>query len=444
MSSQKIKNRDNFGLIAQNSNLAFNSYNYDLMNSISELLSEGKIDEAIDLLNNLRKSVVGHHPLYPYYSTEIENRNGKLVFVSKPNSREAIEKYPPRYVGKITIPKKYKHFSSINELITYSYRNQEDIEINVKEVGRVLGDVVDPYQEDIFSPENIQNMKYKIEHKEFPPARPYKIIFSNSKFTMDYVLLRVMKITDKGELIISNAEQDTRLYFEMKMDTQNKKCNFNLEVNEKYKRDVTANLMCISFMTSKKKENEIKIISLEYGEELINGLLDNLSYNSDFGDVEKEKKFLENLKTIEDFYDMKIEIPDEVFNYDMNNAEILAEGIKNKKVSGKFTRCKIEFKINKKFKEDTIKLCNNNEAFSLTYEMIDVSISIFGQAFEIGKVIRRFGKVKIADSKKVMKKLEVLEIGDKISIRYAPADKEVGECIDELCFDLKNIEEDIE
>lgn len=95
MSKNLIKVKDNFAPIFQDSSLVYN--NYDLLNTLTELLSEGKANEALQLLNNLPKSVAGHHPLYPYYSTTIDVKDGKLVFISKPNSEEAIEKYPPRY-----------------------------------------------------------------------------------------------------------------------------------------------------------------------------------------------------------------------------------------------------------------------------------------------------------------------------------------------------------
>lgn len=200
MSKNSIKIKNNNAPILQDSNLTYNYYNNDIFMTMSELLSEGKPNEALELLDNVSKSVAGHHPLYPHYSTGIENRNGKFVFTSKPNSKEASEKYPSKYKGKMVIPEKYRNFSSMSEILDYSYRNQEDIEVNVKEVRKLLGNLHDPFQDDMFTTENLKKMTFKIKCKEFPPAIPFKIVFVNSDYTLDYVLLKVQKKMMRNKL----------------------------------------------------------------------------------------------------------------------------------------------------------------------------------------------------------------------------------------------------
>ncbi|MGF7058630.1 abortive infection system toxin AbiGii family protein [Brassicibacter mesophilus] len=436
MASSKIKTRDNYGLVVQNSNLTVNNYTYDLLNSVSQKLATGKVDEAIALLNDMKKSVAGHHPLYPYYSTEIENKNGSLVFVSKPNSKEAIEKFPPTYKGKMTIPAKYKEFASMNELLDYSYRNQEDIEINVKEIRKVLGHFDDPYQDEIFSPDSLKNLRFKIKHQEFPPAMPFKIVFSNSDYSLDYILLRFNRITDDEKFILNNSEQDTNLFIEIIIDSQNRKCDFNIKIKDKFIKGVKANLAFIDFMINCKERNEIKVISLEDREELISGFLDNMNFVSNFEDTAKEKEFLEELRIVEDYYGKEINLPDEIYEEDIENVEILAKGIKDKKVIGRFTGFNMEFELTDQLKESIIK--NKDKIFPIIYEMKDVRIKIFGQPFKIGRVVRRFENIKIADSDKLLKKIEVLDLGDKIKIKHIPADKQEDEFIDEFYFEYVN------
>lgn len=433
MSNLKIKTRDNHGLVVQNSNLVINNNTHDLLNSISEKLRAGKIDEAIDILNNMKKSVAGHHPLYPYYSTEVENRNGNLVFVSKPNSKEAIDKFPPIYKGKMTVPEKYKNFESINPLLDYSYRNQVDIDVNIKEFRKFLGDLDDPYQDEMFQPENLQNMKFKIIPKKFPKARPFKIVFSNSSHTLDYILLRAERVTENDEIILSNKEQDIGVCITFRVNFRSNRLDFNIRVKEEYKRDVYANLEYINFMINCNKAKQLKVVALEGNQEFMSGFFDDVNFESRFGDTKKEAKFLEDLKVIEDFYSMKIELTDNVMVEDVMNAEMLAKGIKGQDISGNYVNLDSEFRITNESKNSIKDLYN--KTFMLSYEMHDYEIEILNQSFKVSKVIQTIKKIKMADEEKVLKKIEVLDDGDLIKIRFIPANGETIEHTDEFYFD---------
>lgn len=166
MSKNIIKTESNHGLIVQDSSVIIKQ---DMLLSISNLLKNGETKDAQYLLDSLSKAVVGHHPLYPHYLTKIENINGQLVFISKPNSNEAIEKYPIKYKGKVEIPKEYQNFSSMHELSNYADRNQISIDLNLLEFKKFLGDIPNPYQElDGLIKKNGQPI-LRIIPKEFPP-----------------------------------------------------------------------------------------------------------------------------------------------------------------------------------------------------------------------------------------------------------------------------------
>ncbi len=433
MSKNKIKAKNNYAPIFQDSSFVNNYINYDLMMNISKLLKANKVDEANELLSSLSKSIAGHHPLYPYFSTGIENRSGKLTLVSKPNSEEAIKIYPPRYKGKMTLPEKYRGFTSIDELLDYSYRNQEDIEVNVQEIRKLLGDFDDPYQDELFSPENLKKMKFKIKHREFPQATPFKIVFANNNFSLDYILLSGEKITENNEIILSNKEQDIGLCITLFIDFTSKRLDFNIRVKEDYIRDVSTCLAFTNFMLNGKKDNKLEIISLEENRVFISGYLNDVNYESRFGDGEKEKEFLEHLKIIEDFYDIKINLADEITKDDVINAEILARAITGKEIKGNYNSLDTEIRLVEETK-DTVKNFYN-EGFALTYEMYDYEIKVFDKSFKIPKIIKTMGTVKIENLEKVIKKIDVLETGDLIKIKFIPVDKKTIEYTDEFFFD---------
>lgn len=434
MSKNIIKVKNNNGLILQDSTI---NTKQDILMSISGLLKNGQIMEAKDLLDSLSKTVAGHHPLYPYYSTEIENKNGKLSFSSKPNSKEAIKKYPPRYEGKMTIPKKYRKFSSMNELLDYSYRNQEDIEVNVKEIRKLLGDLDDPFQDDIFDPENLEKATFKIKCEEFPPAKPFKIIFGNSDYTIDYLLFRVQKIDDENIVTLGNLEQEVGIYMEIRANVLGNKFDFNIKIKEEYKRDVSTNLDFINFMINCKKENELKIISLESGDIFMSGILNKVKLETQFVDEEQEREFLESLKIIENYYNKKINLLDEISDDDIINATMLSKGIKDGKVFGRVNSLSNEFIIEEDEKEKMKEKIAGykDRTFPVEYESSNIIIKIFNETFKVNKIVRKFEKLKIKDVERVIKKIDILEEGDKINIKFIPINNEENEFVDEFYFD---------
>lgn len=432
MSKNIIKTKSNYAPIFQDSSLAYNCYNYDLLMTISQLLNTGNVNEAKKLLSNLSKSVAGHHPLYPYYSTEIENRDGKLVFTSKPNSDEATKKYPPLYKGKVVVPEEYKNFLSMHELSNYANRNQVPIDLNLLEFKKFLGDIPDPYQEiDDLVEENGQPI-LRIIPKEFPPAMPFKLVLTKSNYILEYILLRMERITDDNELIVSNKEQKIGIYISLTINEEKMKADFQISIKEEYIRDVSSNLAYANIMKYFSSGDELKIISLEDGNTLLQGFteLEEEQFNNEF---ERKIELFSNLKIIEDHYGIKIEIAEQVMMTDAMNAETLSKAIKGEEVVSKYNYIDTEFRITKESKKSIRDF--HNSVFMMSYEIHDFEIKIFKHSFIIPKIIQKVKKVKMADKEKVIKKLDVLEEGDIIKIKFIPADEESIECSDVFYFE---------
>ena len=71
----------------------------------------------------------------------------------------------------------------------------------------------------------------------------------------------------------------------------------------------------------------------------------------------------------------------------------------------------------------------------MSYEIHEFEIKIFNHSFKVPKIIQKLKKVKMADEKKVLKKLDVLEEGDMIKIKFIPAGEEFIEYSDEFYFE---------
>lgn len=190
-------------------------------------------------------------------------------------------------------------------------------------------------------------------------------------------------------------------------------------------------------MINCKRENEIRIISLENGDIFMSGVLNDANFESGFEDEGQERKLLEYLKIIEDYYNRKIKLPDEISEDDIISATILAKGIRDGKVTGKVNSLNNEFIIVEEKKEEMKEKIVGYKCrtFPVEYEGSNIIIKIFNETFKVGKIVRKFKKLKIKDIERVIKKLEVLENGDKINIKFIPDNKDENEYVDEFYFD---------
>lgn len=425
MQKSKVNIKNNSGQVYQNTTIN----NYHLLDELIKKFQDGESTDAIEMINAFKKSLAGWHPLFPNYSVDIVNRNGQLVFKSIPNSDEAIHNYPIKYVGKMTIPEKYAQFSSITELLDYSYKNQTDIDINVLELKKMLGDQEDPFPDDVPSKEELKNSIWKIKHKEFPPAKPFKFLITTSGFSIDYLLLRAQRIDEDNRIILSNHEQDSMFEITIIADWQNEKSEMNFRINDKYRYDVEANLQFIKFLLEGESAGHISIISLEDNTTLMTGVIvpHPVSEEDKF-----QYKILENLKVIEQHYGTKISLNSGIRQDDADNIFYLANAIIEKEYNGSWSEASLQLEINK---ENKVFDWTSDDPMNVSIVHTNVEVLIFNNRFIIPKVIRAFLNAKLSNLSILKEKALLLSDGDIITVKFYPATEEKAPYREEFNFD---------
>jgi putative abortive phage resistance protein (AbiGii toxin) len=390
---------------------------------IDKLMKEGDVNGALDLIKQQENRVGIYHPKYPDYIIGRKTVLGKEIPYSKPLSKKALEEFPPSIKGKFNIPIKYSKFKNFNELMNFSYRTQTDIEINMVEIKKMLGNDEDPYQEEITSIMDSSTGKWFIKPKPFPEAKPFKITLENSIESFDYVLLRITKISNNNEIFMSNLEQNTDIHFELIFDLEMNKMNFNFKIDDNSRKSKKTELRYLKFLEQANKGQKLNIISLENDVIMASGILDNVNYSGGFESIHKEILFLEDLLVIEEKYNNIINIPEYINQDDLENIGYLATGIKNGCIKGTWEDSNLNLELNENCIED-LKNTNNDPmsiALVSTREFI-----IFGQKFEVPKHIINFKSAKYDDIEKIKRKLEVYEKGEIIKLKIVPADN--NEC----------------
>jgi hypothetical protein len=397
------------GDMIQNSVVIKNTTYDELM----KCLMAGDIQGAMKVMEMQEKALGVVHPNYPYYSLGIRRIGDNLVPYSKPLSKEAIEKYPPKIKGKFSFSDKYKGFKDIKDLLDYSYKTQTEIEINNIELKKMIGDEVDPYQGEIELLLS-KTTDWKIKPKEFPEARPYKIVIEGSEISYDYILLRTTRIED-NKVFLSNKDQKLDIEFNFVFDLKNKKITTNIKLNQDMKPTNKSLLKYLKFTKSALSKNKLSIISLEYDAVLAEGNLDNFDYESPFGNIDNEIIFVEYITLIEEHYNKTVEIPEKIEDDDLEAIYYLGEALKYGEIKGTWKDGTFDFIV----AEDSTQNIKNLEDKPFDLSLVaPAKTLLFEDEFPIPKIIRTFKNAQMKDLEKVKKKVEVLDAGDVIKVTF--------------------------
>lgn len=373
------------------------------------------IGQVEDTVSNFFNALGSTHILFPNYTYEYESKNRQ--FYSKPLSREALEKYPPRIVCTGTIQMDGKYLNKFDDnTIDYANRHQLPITLNVVTAKKLLGEIDDPIQHEA---ENLIGESLTIPPKPFPPASPCSISL-NGDVIFDYILLSTEEILDDGTVVMSNQKQKNcpfkiKMYANMKLGEMKYSFNTVEPTNEEL-------LQFLKFLMRASLGETISIKVLSIGEELATGKVGNVEYKSDFDRIESEVDFLEKIVTIERYYKDIIFIPKEITIDDFQTISYLSSLIDGKEVMGSWSKLEFSMTLTEELKQRIAEM--DDTKFALSY-VSSITVFLYGKSYDL-PAIRRFDSVVYQDIEHFKKKAEVLDIGDIIKMVFLPGDGVAG------------------
>lgn len=382
------------------------------------------IDKAIALAESREISTISsgikkmldhislEHPFYPHYGYDY--RNGMIL--SKPLTAEAKKLYPPKYVltGAIRFGDHYYNDSN-GDPLDYSYRHQLPITMEVSKATKLLGEKLDPQQDEVAV---LEGNTVIATPPEFPPAFPCAIKVGDTTF-FEYVLLRTQEILDDGTYVISNKEQDGSFYFEVRINPNNpSKPDFRINMTNATNKEL---LNYVRFMSELSKVKDIHIYVLRIAEDIIAGHINDMNYKTEFASVDEEIDFLERVCAIEDYFRVELNLYGEISHKEYDTVLHISDLIRNDEVTGTWNEVTFSGIMSHHFREELMTM--DKELYMFSYVGIS-HVNLFGAEFEF-RFMRTFKCARMADIEKVKRKAEVLDDGDTIRITFvAGEDKE--------------------
>lgn len=376
------------------------------------LMKKGEISEVEDKVKTMLNTLGCTHNLYPDYQLVYDSE--KNIFYSKPLSKEALEKYPPRISCTGTVEMNGKNIDTIDvETINYANRHQYPLKLNVVTAKKMLGDIVDPVQHEA---EELMGTSIIIPPKPFPKAFPCSISI-NDAVMFDYILFRIEEILDDETIIMTNREQEN-CPFKMKLSINVKLQYMDLSIQKNNNITNEETLHYLKFLLRGKTGGIISIKILSLRKELGSGKLDCLNYDTGFGSVENEVAFYEKIVAIEHHFYRTISVPKEIEYCDFKMISYLYALINGDECKDECASFSIQLPVTEQLRQ--IILESNNKKSSLSY-VGTIYVPIFNEMYEIA-IIKTFESVVYDNLEKLKKLVELLDIGDEIKLKFLPYD----------------------
>lgn len=376
------------------------------------LMKKGEISEVEDKVKTMLNTLGCTHNLYPDYQLVYDSE--KNIFYSKPLSKEALEKYPPRISCTGTVEMNGKNIDTIDvETINYANRHQYPLKLNVVTAKKMLGDIVDPVQHEA---EELMGTSIIIPPKPFPKAFPCSISI-NDAVMFDYILFRIEEILDDETIIMTNREQEN-CPFKMNLSINVKLQCMDLSIQKNNNITNEETLHYLKFLLRGKTGGIISIKILSLRKELGSGKLDCLNYDTGFGSVENEVAFYEKIVAIEHHFYRTISVPKEIEYCDFKMISYLYALINGDECKDECASFSIQLPVTEQLRQ--IILESNNKKSSLSY-VGTIYVPIFNEMYEIA-IIKTFESVVYDNLEKLKKLVELLDIGDEIKLKFLPYD----------------------
>lgn len=379
-----------------------------------QLMRRGNLGELEENFGIVLDSLSAQHELAPWYGVEPRTIGKECRLISVPKLPEAYKKYPPimKGIAKFEIDGTEREFS-VPDIFEYANRHQMKITITIQEAEKYLGPRRDPFQAEA---EQEIGKKYVIQPKPFPPAFPCKII-GDGKVVVDYLLLRTVEVLDDGTYIVTNDEQGNRL-FKVVVRINPEKNVFDIQfVGEGFGNQ--GRLEALKMLKLLAPCGNVALHSYE-----LNGVLASGTYKDScctmFGSIDDDIRFYERIIAVEKYFGTQLNVPNTFNQEQVELLEYISELIDGGicEIQRKKDSFTCEFEIGDKLKCDFPNIAGKEYRLELA---CNAKICLWDSEFII-PIIRTLNRVVIDECDKVLRKIEVLDVGEVIKIKFIPGE----------------------
>lgn len=415
-----------------------NDNHITIINSPTELLSQlirnGKLEEASEVFAKLYREAEKMHPLYPNYTYKPVELGSKIVFEHRPANKRIAEQLPLQYRGKFSIEDKdFLQGETLNDFLRRKYFSQEKVKIDMKYIETWIGEQL---IDDPFSVERhiVDGGEWFILPGKLPPPIKAKLVFSDTEIDrviIDYLELRVVEFNNKeNTIIISNIHQKSspiitslmipRIFSDKPVIESTSK--IDIKIREEFEGTVIAEKTLLEFMKYSSQSSRMCFVELEKLREFFIAESIGLDDSHDSKYSDERIAILSDLMQIENAFSVQFQLPEKMDQDDFDMIEILKLIVQDKEITTTVENINAIFESGGKAGLQKMVDDVNDKPMMIGFRE-NIEIALFGVKFKNIEASYKIENVVVNNPERIRKKLEYLDEGETIKIDFKPGTK---------------------
>lgn len=257
------------------------------------------------------------------YQVVVNMKDGKADIHSEPLNEEARERYPQKVkaTAKIDIP----DGMSFQEALNRARISQTPINVEMLDMQKMIGDIIDPYQEQ-FQKEWRESI-FKIVPEELPEGMNCVIGIDGIPYRYDTVM-RIQPVDpDAGIVKISNEEYSTDFVLSLTYHVDTRATDFTYRFSGKSWKSI---YKFLNFMKAAVPGNRLFICVPEQKQDLFSAKLDRILFDDEYDNINYNIDIAKRLLMIENQYEIQFPTDQEMSDEDIELIGFLSNSIMNK------------------------------------------------------------------------------------------------------------------
>ena len=257
------------------------------------------------------------------YQVVVNMKAGKADIHSEPLNEEARERYPQKVkaTAKIVIPAGM----SFQEALNRARISQTPINVEMLDMQKMIGDNIDPYQEQF--QKEWRESKFKIVPEELPAGMNCVIGIDGIPYRYNTVM-RIQPVDpDAGIIKISNEEYSTDFVLVLTYHVDTRATDFTYRFSGKSWKSI---YKFLNFMKAAVPGNRLFVCVTEQKHDLFSVKLDRILFDDEYDNINYNIDIAKRLLMIENQYGIQFPTDQELSDEDIELIGFLSNSIMNK------------------------------------------------------------------------------------------------------------------
>lgn len=255
------------------------------------------------------------------YHLVVSMKNGKAEVHSEALTEEAKRKYPQHIKGKVRI--ELPAGLSFREALNRARISQTPIDVEMVDLQKMIGDVVDPYQDQF--QEEWRKSTFKIVPEELPPGMKCVIGIENSPYQYETVM-RIRPVNpDDNIFVVSNEEDNLDFVLILTYHTDTKATDFTYRFNGETWKSI---YKFFNFMKAAVPDNILYVRVIEENQDLFKVKLDRALFYDDYDSIDYNLELAKRLIMIESQFGVQFSTQQDISSNDIEVIYFLSDSIK--------------------------------------------------------------------------------------------------------------------